>query len=203
MGVVIDADRAIAACPRPEAPIARYAWIFCRDLNQGEEVSNVSIAGEPRSDFGKGAARKLRRSGMIPAVIYGHGQEVQHVALPGHELTQALRKVGLILEVTVDGTTTLVAPRDVQRDPVKRVIEHVDLVVVSKAEAAAVTAAAEEAAAEQAAEAAAAAEAVAEDAGAEVAEEAAADEAVAAEEEAAEDEAVADAAEDAAQDAAE
>ena len=115
-------------------------------------MSNVSITGEPRSDFGKGAARKLRRSGMIPAVIYGHGQEVEHVALPDHELTLALRKVGLILEVTIDGKTTLVAPRDVQRDPVKRVIEHVDLVVVSKTEAAAVTAAAEEAVAAQEAE---------------------------------------------------
>ena len=118
-------------------------------------MSNVSIAGEPRSDFGKGAARKLRRSGMIPAVIYGHGQEVQHVAVPAHELMLALRKVGLILEVTVDGKKTLVAPRDVQRDPVKRVIEHVDLVVVSKAEAEAVTAAAEEAVAAQEAESAA------------------------------------------------
>lgn len=118
-------------------------------------MSNVSIAGEPRSDFGKGAARKLRRSGMIPAVIYGHGQEVQHVAVPAHELMLALRKVGLILEVTVDGKKTLVAPRDVQRDPVKRAIEHVDLVVVSKAEAEAVTAAAEEAVAAQEAESAA------------------------------------------------
>lgn len=116
-------------------------------------MSNVSIAGESRADFGKGAARKLRRSGMIPAVIYGHGQDVEHVALPSHELTMALRKVGLILEVTVDGKTTLVAPRDVQRDPVKRVIEHVDLVVVSKAEAQAVTEAAEDAVAAQEAEA--------------------------------------------------
>ncbi|MEI6229987.1 MAG: 50S ribosomal protein L25 [Actinomycetes bacterium] len=116
-------------------------------------MSNVSIAGESRADFGKGAARKLRRSGMIPAVIYGHGQEVEHVALPSHELTMALRKVGLILEVTIDGKTSLVAPRDVQRDPVKRVIEHVDLVVVSKAEAQAVTEAAEDAVAAQEAEA--------------------------------------------------
>jgi len=138
-------------------------------------VSNVSIAGESRADFGKGAARKLRRSGMIPAVIYGHGQEVEHVALPSHELTMALRKVGLILEVTIDGKTTLVAPRDVQRDPVKRVIEHVDLVVVSKAEAQAVTEAAEEAA-EHAAEDAAAEEA-AEAAGDEAASEEAAEEA--------------------------
>ena len=147
-------------------------------------MSNVSITGEPRSDFGKGAARKLRRSGMIPGVIYGHGQEVEHVALPEHELTLALRKVGLILEVTIDGKTTLVAPRDVQRDPVKRVIEHVDLVVVSKTEAAAVTAAAEEAVAAQEAESlsiseggsgAPAAEAAEEEVAEEVAEEAAAE----------------------------
>lgn len=161
-------------------------------------MSNVSIAGESRADFGKGAARKLRRSGMIPAVIYGHGQEVEHVALPSHELTMALRKVGLILEVTIDGKTSLVAPRDVQRDPVKRVIEHVDLVVVSKAEAQAVTEAAEEAVAAQEAEATAinegaasaeaaeeAAEHAAEDAAAEEAAEAAGDEA--ASEEAAEE----------------
>ena len=168
-------------------------------------MSNVSITGEPRSDFGKGAARKLRRSGMIPAVIYGHGQDVEHVALPEHELTLALRKVGLILEVTIDGKTTLVAPRDVQRDPVKRVIEHVDLVVVSKSEAAAVTAAAEEAVAAQEAETlsiseggsgAPAAEVATEEAAEDVAEEAAAeasDEAEAAE----------DAAEEAADEAAE
>jgi len=150
-------------------------------------VSNVSIAGEPRADFGKGAARKLRRSGMIPAVIYGHGQEVEHVALPAHELMLALRKVGLILEVTVDGKKTLVAPRDVQRDPVKRVIEHVDLVVVSKAEAEAVTAAAEEAVAAQEAEATAISEGA--DAAADAADDAADDAAAADAAEAAGDEA--------------
>jgi large subunit ribosomal protein L25 len=158
--------------------------------NRGEEVSNVSIAGEPRADFGKGAARKLRRSGMIPAVIYGHGQEVEHVALPAHELMLALRKVGLILEVTVDGKKTLVAPRDVQRDPVKRVIEHVDLVVVSKAEAEAVTAAAEEAVAAQEAEATAISEGA--DAAADAADDAADDAAAADAAEAAGDEAPAE-----------
>jgi large subunit ribosomal protein L25 len=72
----------------------------------------------------------------VPAVIYGQGQELQHVSLPDHELTLALRHPGLVLEVTLDGTKHLVAPRDAQRDPVKRVLEHVDLVLITKAEAA-------------------------------------------------------------------
>lgn len=98
-------------------------------------MAQVSITAEHRSDFGKGAARRTRRAGRVPAVIYGQGQELQHVSLPDHELTLALRHPGLVLEVTLDGTTVLVAPRDVQRDPVKRVLEHVDLVLITKAEA--------------------------------------------------------------------
>lgn len=99
-------------------------------------MAQVSITAEARSDFGKGAARRTRRAGLVPAVIYGKGQEPQHVALPDHDLTLALRHPGLVLEVSIDGKTVLVAPRDVQRDPVKRNIEHVDLVVLNKAEAA-------------------------------------------------------------------
>lgn len=115
-------------------------------------MTQVSITAEPRSDFGKGAARRTRRAGLVPAVIYGHGQELQHVALPDHDLALALRKPGVVLEVTVEGKTVLVAPRDVQRDPVKRFLEHVDLVIVSKKEAEAIAVAAEEHAAELAAE---------------------------------------------------
>ena len=99
-------------------------------------MAQVSITAEHRSDFGKGAARRTRRAGRVPAVIYGQGQELQHVSLPDHELTLALRHAGLVLEVTLDGKKHLVAPRDVQRDPVKRVLEHVDLVLITKAEAA-------------------------------------------------------------------
>jgi large subunit ribosomal protein L25 len=118
-------------------------------------VAQVSITAEPRSDFGKGAARRTRREGRVPAVIYGQGREPQHVSLPDHDLTLALRHPGLVLEVTIEGKTLLVAPRDVQRDPVKRYLEHVDLVLVTKAEAAAVVEAgiAAEAAAEAAHEA--------------------------------------------------
>ena len=99
-------------------------------------MAQVSITGESRSDFGKGAARRTRRAGLVPAVIYGKGQEPQHVALPDHDLTLALRHPGLVLEVSIDGAKILVAPRDIQRDPVKRTLEHVDLVVLNKAEAA-------------------------------------------------------------------
>jgi len=99
-------------------------------------MAQVSIKAEPRSDFGKGAARRTRRAGFVPAVIYGQGTELRHVSLPDHELTLALRYPGLVLEVEFEGTKQLVAPRDVQRDPVKRVLEHVDLVLITKAEAA-------------------------------------------------------------------
>lgn len=98
-------------------------------------MAQVSITAENRSDFGKGAARRTRRAGRVPAVIYGRGSEPRHVSLPDHDLTLALRHPGLVLEVTLDGKTLLVAPRDVQRDPVKRVLEHVDLVLITKAEA--------------------------------------------------------------------
>lgn len=119
-------------------------------------MPDVSISAEPRSDFGKGAARRLRRSGSVPAVIYGSGTELTHVSLPGHELMLALKKPKVTLAVQISGKSVTVAPRQVQRDPVKQVIEHVDLVVISAAEA-------RERAAE--AEAIAAAEAAAEEAG--------------------------------------
>jgi len=99
-------------------------------------VAQVAIKAESRSDFGKGAARRTRRAGLVPAVIYGKGEEPRHVALPDHDLTLALRHPGLVLEVELEGSKVLVAPRDVQRDPVKRIIEHIDLVLLSKSEAA-------------------------------------------------------------------
>lgn len=95
----------------------------------------VRFTAEPRSDFGKGAARRLRRDGRIPAVIYGGGSEVTHISLPAHELTLALRVPSATLEIDLAGAATLVKPRDVQRDPVRRDIEHVDLIVIDAAEA--------------------------------------------------------------------
>jgi large subunit ribosomal protein L25 len=96
---------------------------------------NIRLEAEPRSDFGKGAARRLRRSGRIPVVLYGDGTELLHLSLPGHDLEQALRKPKVTLEIVHGSATTLTKPRDVQRDPVRRTIEHVDLIVVSAAEA--------------------------------------------------------------------
>ena len=117
--------------------------------------TQVQLTAVRRSDFGKGAARRLRRSGQVPAVIYGHGTDPIHVALDSHDLTQALKRPRVVLAVTLDGTEHVVAPRDVQRDVVRQVLEHVDLVEIDRAEAAqraavAVAIAAAEAAAEEA-----------------------------------------------------
>jgi large subunit ribosomal protein L25 len=97
-------------------------------------VPQISIAAELRSDFGKGAARRLRRAGQVPAVIYGAGSELIHVSVDAHELGKALRNANLVLEVTGAGAGKLVAPREVQKDPVRQIIEHVDLVVLTPAE---------------------------------------------------------------------
>lgn len=95
----------------------------------------VSIKAEHRTDFGKGAARRTRREGLVPAVIYGKGTDPRHVGLPVRELTLALRHPGLVLEVELDGKKELTAPRDIQRDPVRRILEHLDLVLITAAEA--------------------------------------------------------------------
>ena len=120
---------------------------------------NIRLDAEPRSDFGKGAARRLRREGRIPAVLYGGDVTLVHLSLPGHELEQALRKPKVTLEIVQGGATTLAKPRDVQRDPVRRSIEHVDLVIVTAAEARERAAEAEVMVAEAAAAAEAAAKA--------------------------------------------
>jgi ribosomal protein bL25 (Ctc-form) len=98
-------------------------------------VTTVALSAVPRSDFGKGAARRIRREGNIPAVIYGDGSDLVHVALPTHDLNLALRKPRVVLSIEIDGETVLVKPRDIQRDPVKRSLEHLDLIIISKSEA--------------------------------------------------------------------
>ncbi|MDH6180292.1 large subunit ribosomal protein L25 [Microbacteriaceae bacterium SG_E_30_P1] len=98
-----------------------------------EEVSNHLVT-EERTQFGKGAARRIRAVGKIPAVIYGHGTEPQHVTLPGHEVSLILRKANQVLELDIAGKTQLALVKDVQKDPVRQIIEHVDLIVVRKGE---------------------------------------------------------------------
>lgn len=89
---------------------------------------------EVRESFGKGAARKIRAGGKIPAVIYGHGTDPQHVTLPGHEVSLILRKSNQVLELDIQGKVTLALVKDVQKDPVRQIIEHIDLIVVRKGE---------------------------------------------------------------------
>ena len=94
----------------------------------------TKLVAEKRTEFGKGAARKLRRAGNIPAVMYGHGTEPVHISLPGHDTMMALKHVNALLTIVVDGDEQLALAKDVQRDPIKPVIEHVDLVVVRRGE---------------------------------------------------------------------
>jgi len=97
-------------------------------------VSDVKLTATARTEFGKGAARRLRRADQIPAVLYGHGSDPLHVSLPGHDTFLALKHANALFEVVLDGKTTLAIVKDVQREPVKNVIEHVDLQIVKKGE---------------------------------------------------------------------
>jgi len=97
-----------------------------------KEINKVTV--DLREKFGKGAARKLRVLGMIPAVIYGHGTEPVHVSLPSHRMGLLLRRSNAILDLDINGTSQLVLVKDVQKDPVLAIIEHIDLIVVRKGE---------------------------------------------------------------------
>jgi large subunit ribosomal protein L25 len=99
------------------------------------EANENHLKTELREQFGKGAARRIRSAGKIPAVLYGHGTEPQHVTLPGHETALILRKSNQVLELDIQGgKTTLALVKDVQKDPVRQLIEHIDLVIVRKGE---------------------------------------------------------------------
>jgi len=97
-------------------------------------VSDNRLVAEKRTEFGKGAARKIRRNHKIPAVMYGHGAEPVHITLPGHAAMMALKGANALLTIVVDGEEQLALAKDVQRDPIKPVIEHVDLVIVRRGE---------------------------------------------------------------------
>lgn len=97
-------------------------------------MSEVRIAAEPRTEFGKGAARRVRRAGKVPAVLYGHGTEPRHLNLPGHELMLALKTPNVLMRIDGVGKDNLALPKSVQRDAIKGFVEHVDLLVVAKGE---------------------------------------------------------------------
>ena len=92
------------------------------------------VVADTRESFGKGAARKLRATGKIPAVVYGHGTEPRHIALPSHQIGLILRKANAVLDLQIDGKSQLALVKDVQKDPVHQVIEHLDLIVIKKGE---------------------------------------------------------------------
>nr|WP_221442299.1 50S ribosomal protein L25/general stress protein Ctc [Nocardiopsis algeriensis] len=97
-------------------------------------VSEVRIAAEPRTEFGKGASRRARRAGKVPAVLYGHGTDPRHLNLPGHELMLALKTPNVLLRLDGLDKDNLALPKSVQRDAIKGFLEHVDLLVVTKGE---------------------------------------------------------------------
>ena len=98
-------------------------------------MPEVRIVAEPRTEFGKGAARRVRRAGRVPAIVYGLGTDTRHVTLPGHELLMALKTPNVLIEVAgLSSRPQLTLPKDVQRDPLKGVIEHVDLIMVRRGE---------------------------------------------------------------------
>ncbi len=97
-------------------------------------MAEIKLATEVRTEFGKGAARRVRRADRVPAVVYGHGAEPVHVTLPGHELLLALRTANVLIGLELDGKDGLVIPKAVQRHPLKGTIEHVDLLTVKRGE---------------------------------------------------------------------
>lgn len=97
-------------------------------------MSEIKLVAETRTEFGKGAARRIRRAHQIPAVMYGHGTKPLHITLPGHDTMMALKHVNALLTIELDGKNHLALAKDVQRDAIKPFIEHVDLVVVERGE---------------------------------------------------------------------
>ena len=97
-------------------------------------MAEISIKGARRTEFGKGASRRSRRDGFIPAVIYGHGEKPQHVALPSRELGIALKTSNVLIDVVLDDHTELTLPKSVSRDPLTGLLEHIDLVIVRRGE---------------------------------------------------------------------
>jgi large subunit ribosomal protein L25 len=97
-------------------------------------VPEVRIQAEPRTEFGKGAARRTRRAGRVPAVIYGHGAQTRHLSLPEHEIMLALKTQNALIRLEGLGRAGLALPKAVQRDPLKGTIEHVDLIEVRRGE---------------------------------------------------------------------
>ena len=100
-------------------------------------MAEVRISAEPRTEFGKGGARRTRRAGKVPAVLYGHGTDPRHISLPAREFERALHTdagANVLLALSIEGSDELALPKSIQRDPVRGAIEHVDLILVRRGE---------------------------------------------------------------------
>lgn len=97
-------------------------------------MAEITINGVLRTEFGKGASRRARRDGLVPAVIYGHGEKPQHITLPARELGVALKQSNVLLDIIIDGKAELTLPKAVVRHPLKQILEHIDLVLVRRGE---------------------------------------------------------------------
>ena len=98
-------------------------------------MPEVRIDAEPRTEFGKGPARRIRQGGRVPAVLYGHHTDPKHLTLPGHEVLLALRTPNVLIRLEgLPGGAQLALPKAIQRDPIKGYVEHVDLLTVRHGE---------------------------------------------------------------------
>lgn len=97
-------------------------------------MAEIQITGTTRTEFGKGASRRARRDNLVPAVIYGHGEKPQHITLPAKAMGIALKQANVLLDITVDGKNVLTLPKAIVRDPLKQILEHIDLVIVRRGE---------------------------------------------------------------------
>src|SRR5215470_8973521 len=112
--------------------------MLCKDFSvssRSATVPEVRITAEPRTEFGKGPARQIRRDGRVPAVLYGHHSEPRHMTLPGHEVLMAMRTPNVLIRLEgLPGGAQLALPKAVQRDPIKGWVEHLDLLLVRRGE---------------------------------------------------------------------
>ncbi|MDR0625652.1 MAG: 50S ribosomal protein L25/general stress protein Ctc [Bifidobacteriaceae bacterium] len=95
-------------------------------------MAETILKSQPRDEFGKGAARRTRRAGLIPAVMHARGEEPIHISLPGHDAFLALRHANAVLTIEINGAKTLTIAREIQRNPINDVIEHVDLQIIKR-----------------------------------------------------------------------
>lgn len=97
-------------------------------------MAEITIKGTIRTEFGKGPSRKARRDGLVPAVIYGHGEQPTHISLPAREVGIAIKTANILLDIDLGSKTELVLPKSIVRNPLKGTLEHLDLVIVRRGE---------------------------------------------------------------------